>query len=206
VAETRAGRRAERVTPGRADAGIEGELPGGDGTGGRRRTGQPQRGEQPLDRVGLVTAPRIRRGPPQRGQTRTWIANTRRRSWAQGQRRGTSAAAARASAGDGFGTMAARQRGAEHPPRAAAARTDQDLKREHAAEQRRPRQNLHSALDYLSPMAYEQRTLVPARDAKALHRPRNWGNSSGRAAAISATRGVVAALGVSACVIGQSCR
>jgi hypothetical protein len=66
---------------------------------------------------GSVTAPRIRRGPPQRGQTRTWIANTQRRSWAQGQRRGTGAAAARASAGDGFGTMAALQRacGARSP-------------------------------------------------------------------------------------------
>jgi hypothetical protein len=40
---------------------------------------------------GSVTAPRIRRGPPQRGQTRTWIANARRGSWAQGQRRGTGA-------------------------------------------------------------------------------------------------------------------
>jgi fumarylacetoacetate (FAA) hydrolase family protein len=34
---------------------------------------------------GSVTAPRIRRGPPQRGQTRTSSANTRRRSGAQGQ-------------------------------------------------------------------------------------------------------------------------
>jgi hypothetical protein len=59
---------------------------------------------------GSVTAPRIRRGPPPRGQTRTWIASTRRRSWAPGPRRGTGAAAARASAGDGFGTIADLQR------------------------------------------------------------------------------------------------
>ena len=37
---------------------------------------------------GSVTAPRIRRGPPQRSQTRTSIANTRRRSRAQGHRLG----------------------------------------------------------------------------------------------------------------------
>jgi len=37
--------------------------------------------------------PSIRRGPPQRGQTRTSIANTRRRSRAQGQRREPGAAA-----------------------------------------------------------------------------------------------------------------
>ena len=44
---------------------------------------------RPLDRrhqstrrtaCGSVTAPRIRRAPPQRSHTSTWIANTRRRS------------------------------------------------------------------------------------------------------------------------------
>ena len=64
----RAGRRAERVSPGRADAGIDGELPGGDGTGGRRLTGQPQRGEPPLDRVGPVTRPE---DPPRTAAART---------------------------------------------------------------------------------------------------------------------------------------
>lgn len=56
------------MSPGRADAGIDGELPGGDGTGGRRLTGQPQRGEQPLDRVGLGHRPE---DPPRAAAART---------------------------------------------------------------------------------------------------------------------------------------
>jgi hypothetical protein len=57
------------------------------------------------------------------GQTRTWIANTRRRSWAQGQRVGDRASVSAASGVVGPGTMAARQRareaviGKQRPPR-----------------------------------------------------------------------------------------
>ena len=42
---------------------------------------------------GSVTAPRIRRGPPQRSHTRISIANTRWRSWAHGHRLGARAPA-----------------------------------------------------------------------------------------------------------------
>jgi hypothetical protein len=59
---------------------------------------------------GSVTVSRIRRGPAQRAQTKTSIANTRRSSRAQGHRRETGAAVARAAAGDGVGTMADLQR------------------------------------------------------------------------------------------------
>jgi hypothetical protein len=67
---------------------------------------------------GSVTAPRIRRGPPQRSQTSTWIANTRRRSRAQVQRFGERApASAPASSDAGVGTSADRHwaRGARTP-------------------------------------------------------------------------------------------
>ena len=77
--------------------------------GGGGLPASPSAASSPWTAWGSVTAPRIRRGPPQRGQTRTSSANTRRRSGAQGQRRETGAAC-RAAAGDGVGTMAARQR------------------------------------------------------------------------------------------------
>ena len=67
---------------------------------------------------GAVTAPRIRRGPPQRSHTRTSMANTRWSSRAQGHRPGDRApASARASSGAGVGTIVERQaaRGARTP-------------------------------------------------------------------------------------------
>jgi hypothetical protein len=63
---------------------------------------------------GSVTAPRIRRGPPQRGHTRTSNPNTRWSNRAQGHRRGTPASAsARAASEAAFWTIAARHRDRE---------------------------------------------------------------------------------------------
>jgi hypothetical protein len=50
----------------------------------RRLRGEPERHGESSHRVRLRHRPGIRRGPPERGQTRTWIAITRPRSWAQG--------------------------------------------------------------------------------------------------------------------------
>ena len=60
---------------------------------------------------GSVTAPRIRRRPPQRSHTSTSKPNTRWSSRAQGQRRGARVSTStRESGGDGVGTMADLQR------------------------------------------------------------------------------------------------
>ena len=67
--------------------------PGG-GSGGR-----PKRARRRRTAWGSVTAPRIRRAPPQCGQTRISIANTRRRSVAHDSRPGPVPEAVRGEAG-----------------------------------------------------------------------------------------------------------
>src|SRR5262245_60807548 len=92
------------------DQAAETRGPGG-GSAARPRAASSRR-----TALGSVTAPRIRRGPPQR-QTRTSNENTRRSSRAQGQRVGDRTSAWAASGAAGSGTMAARQRarGARSP-------------------------------------------------------------------------------------------
>ncbi len=111
-----AGRAAGRAGVGRRPAGsagrrgprrrvVTGGIGGGQATGTARRGGgsaaSPSAAKSRRPAWGAVTAPGIRRGPPQRSQTSTGIANTRWRSRAQGQRRGAGAPAAARVASSG---------------------------------------------------------------------------------------------------------
>jgi hypothetical protein len=107
------GRQTGSVAPGRW-AWIEGRVrrPGqaaGTAPPGGGSAASPSPTSTRRTAWGSVTAPRIRRRPPQRSHTRISIANTRWSNRAQGHRlEDRSAAAARVSAGAGGGTIAAR--------------------------------------------------------------------------------------------------
>jgi hypothetical protein len=76
--------------------------PGRGGPGGGSAA-RPSAASRRRMACGSVTAPRVRRGPPKRSQTKTGMANTRRRRQAQGHRPGWLRPWRH---GRGFGTMA----------------------------------------------------------------------------------------------------
>jgi hypothetical protein len=90
----RCGRLGEQTRPAARESGRE------NGTSGRASLAVPGGGSAASPSAtsmrrtaaGSVTAPRIRRRPPQRSQTSTSIANTRWRRCAQGQRHGAECA------------------------------------------------------------------------------------------------------------------